>query len=166
MTGARLYLLDTNVCIQAARHYYAFDIAPLFWVALIEQAANGRVRSIDRVKTEIDKGNDDLKDCTDDNFHQWFESTDADDVVEAYADIMLWASQQAQFTDAAKAEFAGAADGWLVAFARARGYVVVTLERFDPLVRRRIPIPNVCEAFDVEQVDTFELLRALGVTLG
>ncbi|MCL6576098.1 MAG: DUF4411 family protein [Kyrpidia sp.] len=31
----------------------------------------------------------------------------------------------------AKADFAGGADGWLVAFARTRGYVVVTHEQFD-----------------------------------
>lgn len=166
MTSARVYLLDANVAMQAARHYYAFDIAPLFWEALISQAANGRVRSIDRVKAEIDKGNDDLKDWANDSFDEWFESTDIDEVVEAYAEIMQWASEQTQFTEAAKAEFAGVADGWLVAYARARGCVVVTLEKLDRTVRRKIPIPNVCEAFAVECVDTFGMLRALGVTLG
>ena len=166
MTGARLYLLDANVCIQAARHYYAFDIAPPFWAALIAEAAKGRVRSIDRVKDEIDKGNDDLEDWANDSFREWFESTDSEDVVAAYGEIILWASQQDQFTEAAKADFASVADGWLVAYARARGCVIVTLEVFDPNVKRRIPIPNVCEAFGVDYVDTFGLLRALGVTLG
>ena len=30
--------------------------------------------------------------------------------------------------------------------------------------RRKVPIPNVCAAFDVEYLDTFEMLKALGTT--
>lgn len=44
--------------------------------------------------------------------------------------------------------------------------IVVTLEKFDPQVRRKIPIPNVCQAFGVRFIDTFGLLRTLGVRLG
>ena len=43
------YLLDAKIMVQAARSYYAFDIAPL-WRKLIEYAAEGRIRSIDKVK--------------------------------------------------------------------------------------------------------------------
>ena len=30
-----MFLLDANVLINAARHYYAFDIAPVFWDKLL-----------------------------------------------------------------------------------------------------------------------------------
>lgn len=166
MTGVSVYLLDANVFIQAARQYYAFDIAPRFWDALITEAANGRVRSIDRVKGDLDKGKDDLKNWANCHFHQWFDSTDAGDVLAAYKSIMIWASQQNQFTDAARAEFASGADAWVVAYAKARGCVVVTQERFDPNVKKKIPIPNVCRAVNVDYMDTFQLLRTLGVRLG
>jgi hypothetical protein len=166
MTDVPQFVLDANVFIEAAKRYYAFDIAPRFWQALIAEAANGRVRSIDRVKKEIDDGENELKRWANDSFHEWFDSTNAEDVVETYRRTMVWAHQQNQFTDAAKAEFASKPDAWVVAFALARGCIVVTEEKFNPEVKRRIPIPNVCRAFNVQCIDTFELLRTLGVRLG
>lgn len=168
MIAPRTYVLDSNVFIESARRYYAFDIAPAFWQALIEHAENGRLQSIDRVKAEIDRGKDELKGWANGQFHQWFVSSDQPDVIEAYRQIITWAYGQGQFTDAAKAEFAREenADAWVVAYARAKGRVVVTDERFDPSIRSRIKIPNVCQAFGVQCVDTFQMLRELGVRLG
>ncbi len=76
---------------------------------------------------------------------------------------MGWVQAQDQFSDAAKADFAAGADGWLVAYARAKEHIVVTHEVLDPSIRRKVPIPNVCEAFNMEYRDTFEMLRQLGV---
>lgn len=162
------YVLDSNVFIEAANRYYAFDIAPSFWQALIDHAWNGRVQSIDRVKADIDRGNDTLKDWANKDFHQWFTSTDQPDVIEAYRQIMVWANDQGQFTPSAKAEFADKknADAWVIAYAKAKGSVVITHEVFKPDIKRRIPIPNVCRAFGIQYVDTFQMLRDLGVTLG
>lgn len=95
MCPASTYILDTNVFIEAARRYYALDIAPGFWDALISIASEGRILSIDKVKVEIDYGNDALKDWADGSFHQWFVSTDQDDVLYAYASVMQWAQSQA-----------------------------------------------------------------------
>jgi len=100
------------------------------------------------------------------SFHGQFASTEDDDVIAAYREIMIWSQAQTQYTDAAKAEFAAVADGWLVAYALAKGYVIVTLEQFDPNIKRRIKIPNACEAFGVEYIDTFAMMRALGAKLG
>ena len=169
MNGTPLYVLDANVFIEAAKGYYAFDIAPSFWEALITEAAHERVLSIDRVKNEIDRGDDDLKQWAGSSFHPWFVSTDTEDVVEAYRKIMLWAHHQTQFTDAAKAEFSRTenADAWIVAYSLTKeSVVVVTLERFDPNVKRKIPIPNVCQGFNIQYIDTFEFLRTSGVRLG
>ena len=81
---------------------------------------------------------------------------------------MQWAYNHAQFTDAAKAEFASEdnADAWLVAYALAKRYVLVTHEQFNAKVRRNIPIPNVCQEFSIQCVNTFQMLRTLGVRLG
>lgn len=159
------YVLDADVFIEAARRYYAFDIAPGFWQALIRHADNGRVMSIDRVKDEIDRGRDELKEWANDSFHDRFASTGSEDVIDAYRRVIAWVQGQSQFTGAAKAEFAKGADGWLIAYAIAKGYVVVTHEQIDPNIRRKVPIPNVCEQFNVRYVDTFEMLRDLGVRL-
>ena len=158
-----VYLLDSNVFIQAARRYYAFDLAPRFWEALVLQADAGQIRSIDRVKSELKRGKDGLATWAIEAFSAAFASTDDTDVIRSFAEIMTWVQAQGQYSDAAKADFARGADGWLVAYARLNNCVVVTHEVLDPNVRRRVPIPNVCEVFGVIFMDTFEMLRALGV---
>ena len=75
---------------------------------------------------------------------------------------MGWIDAQVQFTGAAKEQFARGADGWLIAYAKAMGYVVVTQEQISADVRRRVPIPNVCTEFGIRYVNTFEMLRELG----
>ena len=79
---------------------------------------------------------------------------------------MIWSQGQAQFTTAAKAEFARVADGWLVAYALAKVCIVVTHEQFNLEAKARIMIPNACQAFGVKYVDTFQMMRELGVRLG
>ncbi|AZF90254.1 MAG: DUF4411 family protein [Phage 5P_2] len=168
MNAPSVFVLDANVFINAARHYYAFDIAPAFWEQLVQLAAKGRIVSIDRVRDELLRGNDELAEWAKKNFHGYFDETVDAAVLEVYRQIMIWAQQQSQFIEAAKADFACAdnADAWLAAYAKVKGYIVVTHEKFDPNIRRKIPIPNVCQAFGVSYVDTFEMLRLLGVRLG
>ena len=65
-------------------------------------------------------------------------------------------------------EFAGeeVADGWLAAYAKSRtSTVVVTLEEFNAQARRKVQLPNICKAFEVEWITPFEMLRRLGVEL-
>ncbi len=158
-----MYVLDADVFIEAARRYYAFDIAPPFWESLIHHAVNERVQSIDRVKEELERGRDELATWAREHFNDAFASTNEEDVIQSYTEVMRWVQAQDQFSDAAKADFAAGADGWLVAYAKSRGHIVVTHEVLNPTIRRRVPIPNVCKAFDVSCRDTFEMLRELGV---
>lgn len=159
------FVLDTNVFVEAARRYYAFDIAPAFWEQLESQARAGRLQSIDRVKDELARGKDELAQWANGQFHAYFASTASQDLLRAYGEIMNWAYAQTQFSANAKADFAQVdnADAWVVAYAKAKGCVVVTHEQYDRNIRRKIPIPNVCQAFGVSYVDTFEMLRQLGV---
>lgn len=158
-----IYLLDANVFIEAARRYYAFDIAPPFWEILVHHAANELLHSIDRVKHELERGKDELASWATNQFNDAFASTDEEDVIESYSEIMSWVQAQGQFLDAAKADFATGADGWLVAYAKAKDRIIVTHEQPANDARRKVPIPNVCEAFGVSYVDTFEMMRRLGV---
>ncbi len=158
-----IYVLDANVFIEAARRYYAFDIAPPFWERLVHYASNGRVQSIDRIKEELERGKDELATWARDNFSDAFASTNEENVIESYTEIMRWVQDQSQFSDAAKADFATSADGWLVAYARSNGCIVVTHELPATDVKKRVPIPNICDVFDVSYIDTFKMLRELGV---
>jgi hypothetical protein len=156
------------VLIQAARQYYAFDLAPAFWLALIDLASNGRLLSIDRVRAELEQGKDELAEWADHAFHSWFVSTDESEVLEAYGATMQWAQAQPQYLHAALAEFANAknADPWLVAYAMAKGCTVVTQEQPHPDSKRKIFIPDVCQALGIAFTDSFAMLRALQVRLG
>lgn len=79
-------------------------------------------------------------------------------MVEAFQAMVTWVNSVPQFMPAAKAEFAAAADGWLIAFAKVNKSIVVTHEEYAPDVQRKVPIPNVCLEFNVECVNTFEML--------
>ena len=166
---APTFLVDADVFIAAKNRYYAFDICPGFWNGLVHHARNGTARSIDRVKSELLAGRD-----TED-LVQWvkndlpagfFLDTNAEDVLAAYAEVMLWVQQRPQYVDSAKAKFATEADGWLVAYAASRDGVVVTNEQPRPDSRNRILLPDVCDQFGVTYRDTFFLLRQLGIRLG
>ena len=74
--GNVAYVFDANVFIEAARRYYAFDLAPRFWESLVEHANNGRIESVDRVKQELERGKDELAEWADSCFVHAFASTD------------------------------------------------------------------------------------------
>lgn len=166
-------MLDANVFIEAKKHYYAFDIAPGFWQTLSALARGGQIHSIDRIEKQLTPQ---MSDGTYDELAQWiidgnmngaFVSSDNEAVGEAYAEIMKWVQDNPQFSDDAKFRFANDPDGWLIAYAKVRldgkNYVVVTHERLDMKIERKAPIPNICQAFNIEWITTFEMLRRLGI---
>jgi len=157
------YVLDANVFIEAAQRYYAFDIAPPFWASLIHHAKSGQIVSIDWVKKELEKGKDELADWAQNEFSNAFKSTDDEEVTRAFSDVMSWVYNHGQYTDYAKSDFAKGGDGWLIAYVKAYGGIIVTHEVLAPNAKKKVPIPNVCRAFDINYIDTFTMLRALGV---
>lgn len=161
------YVLDANAFIQAKRRFYAFDFCPGYWRALKWYQQQGRLGSVDHVKTELLKGADDLAQWVTDEFPtEGFSQTSTSAIAAVYSQMLGRVMAQPQFFDSAKAEFQQVADGWLAAYAKANGHVVVTLEEFDPFIRKKVPLPNVCRAFDVATITPFEMLRRLNVRLG
>ena len=77
--------------------------------------------------------------------------------------MVTWVNSEPQFSPVAKTEFADVADGWVIAYAKANGLIVVTHEEYAPDAKKRVPIPNVCLEFDVGYVNTFDMLRELGI---
>lgn len=55
-----MYLVDANVLIEAKNRYYAFDIAPGFWAWLDRAHRQGAACSIDSVREELLRGDDEL----------------------------------------------------------------------------------------------------------
>ena len=162
MPTDKKHLLDANVFIEAKRRYYAFDLCPGFWECLVWHHQEACVQSIDRVKRELELGGDDLQEWVASAMPATcFVSSDDPSVISQFSQMLTWVQGQAQFSPEAKAEFAAKADGWLIAHAKARNLVLVTQEVFARDARRKVPMPNVCEAFDVAYVDTFTMLRDL-----
>ncbi len=158
------YLLDSNVFIEANRRYYAFDLCPGFWESLSIYHSKDLICSIDRVKTiEFAKGHDDLKEWADSKISKkFFVASDGEDVQASYAEAMQWVQDQKRFYPFAKTEYAESVDGWLIAYARAKGMILVTHEEPAPESKKQVKIPDVCNAIGVQCVNTFDMLRALG----
>jgi predicted nucleic acid-binding protein len=161
-----MFVLDTNIFVEAYKRYYSFDIAPIFWRSINEKAEKKLVLSIDRIYQEINKynDNDELKIWINGKFKEFFVSTDSEEVFNAYREVIQWAVNQPQYQDGAKSEFASVADSWLIAYAKAYNYTVVTHEEYKPDIKRKIPIPNVCRAFGIPYINTFEMLRQLNIS--
>jgi hypothetical protein len=157
------WLLDTSVLITARNSYYHPDFHPGFWDALIARHTSGHIHSVDRVRSELEKIEDDLflwmKDSVPSSF---FVATTDEAILSRYTDLQEWVNKSPQFTAAARRDFAGNADAWLIAAASSRGDTLVTCEAFSRDARKTVPIPNVCREFGIAYQNTFEMLRGIG----
>ncbi len=160
------FVLDSDVFIAAKNSYYAFAICPGFWESLIHHHSESHICSIDRVRGELLAGQrtEDLVQWVRESLPAaFFRDTVSADVLQAYADIMLWVQRNSQYLDPAKAKFATEADGWLAAYAMVHESIVVTNEQPRPQSRSRILLPDVCDHFRVTYQNTFLMLKDLGV---
>ena len=160
-----LYVLDANVFIAAWRDHYPPQVFPGLWEALENQCCLGRIRSIDRVQDEIESPPE-LVVWLSAIRQEMIASSAEVDVAVVYAQMQAWAEQAEQYTNAAREEFARVADCWLAAYAKAHGATVVTNEKSNSTIQRRIPLPNVCaeNAFDIRVVTLVEMLEELEIT--
>ncbi len=165
MTDQPALLLDSDVFIAAKNAYYAFDICPGFWRGILRAHADGRVRSIDRIRSELLSGRkeEDLVQWVEKVPDAFFLDSTSSEVSSRYADIMLWVQRNPRYFDRAKAKFATEADGWLAAYSMVHGTVVVTNEQPRPESRNRVLLPDVCAQFNVPFRDTFVMLRELAI---
>ena len=157
-----MFVLDTNVFIAAHHDYYDPNFCPGFWACLEHFTQADRLLSIDRVRKEIQSPTE-LVDWTKKASSKLFRSTTEIETVDAFKKMQRWVNTNDQFKTAAKDEFSRVADGWLVAYAKVNNAIVVTHETFDPNVKRRVPIPNVCKQFGVDVLNTYGMLQQLGV---
>ena len=159
--GQVRYALDANVLIAAHRNYYAPDLCPGFWECLAYHLQAGRLLVIDRVRSEI-KYPDKLVEWMDEQVSSIAPvSTAKQSIIHIYRQMMRWVYGNDQFTDAAKDKFGRVADGWLAAYAKESGAVVVTDEVKNPDIKKDVPIPNLCDEFGVRCINTYAMLREI-----
>lgn len=165
-----VYLIDSNTFMTAARTFYSFDYGPKFWDFIEVQAKNNALASIDKVFEEINKGNDALKNWAKENFLYYFLTTKEEPIFQKYAELVQWAeNQHNHYTRNAIDEFMKEdnADPWLIAYSLAKNgnYTIVTFEKVNKNKKNKIPIPNVCDYYQIYYCDLFEMLRNLNFQL-
>ncbi len=162
-----VYLLDSNIFIQAHRMHYPFDVVPGFWNKLIELSNNALILSIDKVKKEIcDTGNpDQLSVWLEEKINEDF-FVDSSPCVDIYGEIAVWTYENTHFLQSAKDEFLSTdlADPWLIAYAKKNDCIIVTHEVSQPERKNRIKIPEACIHFGVRFISPIQMFRELGET--
>lgn len=154
------YLLDANTLIEAKNRYYSMTTCPAYWHWVQRSRGAGVVASIEPVGLELRRGNDELAEWAKDQEGLFLAVSD-EATQQAFVNVAAHvAAQAAGMKPGALEEFLNGADPWLIAKALAlNGAVVVTHEQFNPQIRRKYSIPNVCQHFGVPWIDTFELLK-------
>jgi len=155
-----MYLLDSDVFINAKNRHYGFDIVPAFWDWLRQANAAGRVYTVERCAEEVMAGGDELAD--------WMHAQAATLALKpsptgqpALEAVSRWAVA-AGYRQGAAADFLSVGDYFLVAQALSHGYAVVTQEEPAPLSQKKIKIPDACRAVGVQWMSPFNMLRVEG----
>lgn len=154
------YLLDANTFIEAKNRYYGMEICPGYWEWLIDKNKSHALSSIDMIRNELEKGNDDLAVWAKNN-KVLFQSCHDIPTQKAYAKVARYAATLPNLKPGALNEFLAVADSWLIAKALATSSIIVTHEQHNPDAKKKILIPNICSHFNVKWMDTFELLTEL-----
>ncbi len=145
------YSFDTSAIIGAWRRRFPPDIVPSFWERLDELIEDGSVRSIQEVRSELERKDDDV--------FRWAKDRDSlfvpvtKDVIESARHVMR------QFPALVSQNGRSAADPFVIALARLHGANVVTDEK--PATKRgHVAIPNACQGLSVVCHDIFDFVRA------
>ena len=150
------YLLDANVFIQAKNLYYGLDFCPAFWEWLIINNKEKRVFSIEKVGDEINAVADELSGWASECGPEFFLKPDAA-ILPALTSVSTWVTNQ-NYEPAAVNTFLQVADYYIVAYALAHNYTVVTHEIVSTTLKK-IKIPNVCIGLNIKCMTPFEMLR-------
>ncbi len=141
------------------------DIYPSFWKVLSNLANSGEFRSIKKVEEELRKGKDELVEWIDKELPKDFFFTATPGTLTNLSKVIQWTMGNSVYTPAAKNEFAMVADSWIILEALTQSMSVVTLESPDPLCKKRVKIPDVCNAVGVKYCSLNDAFRELGVTI-
>lgn len=163
-----VYVVDTNFFIQAHRAHYPLDVVSSFWNKVKELAENESIISIDKVKHEIYRNNDALKQWCEENLPDDF-FKDTSNITAAYSQVVSWATARSNhFLPNALNEFLDSeeADAFIVAYVLSENHdrVVVTQEISEPRSKKKVKIPDVCNGLNVNYVNVMTMFRELGET--
>lgn len=157
------YWLDSNVFIEGFKGPYAFDIAPRFWDLIDEMIHSGRLSCPVRVYDELQDVQDELARWTQER-RQLGLFVEPNPVVQEIFKAIAADVMQRYPDNQARRRFLDRADPWIIAHAIANDGSVVTLEAIVPGTSQQVKIPNVCNRLNVRFINTYDMLRELGVS--
>jgi hypothetical protein len=163
-----IFVVDSNFFINAHRDTYPLDVAPSFWLKVQELASDGKIISIDKVKSEIfDNHEDELKEWCEAHLGDDFFYDSTSVLSTTYPNVIQWAdSRSPRYLQRALDEFLDAdqADAFLIAFALSdpSRYTITTLEISAPTGVNRVKIPDVCNGLGLNSCNTISMFRQLG----
>lgn len=160
-----MYILDSDVLIQAHREYYSFSLCPAFWDWLVAEGAANRLASIDPVREELMKGRDELSEWAEMN-PGFFRPIDSHTLSVGAPKTSKWAREctSPKYTIAAISDFFGKADFHLISFCLAHGHTLISREQTNNSAGR-IMIGNACRDLKVCRATLFKALQESGVIL-
>lgn len=162
------YCLDTNVLIEPSKGWYAFDIAPSFWEALLDWNEQNIVCSIQPVFDEIIKHKEesDLVQWVELNHKTFFLPIDESTLVQyTYIANLVSTLYESYLVE----DFLKCADPFVIAYTKAHDLILVTDEKprnegkspNGKIGGKKIKIPNVCDRVNVRYISTTDMLRDL-----
>lgn len=158
------YIFDTNIFIRS-KNEMPMDIWLTFWERFRDMVNSGEIFTSVTVKEEIDKGKDELTEWLRQNAPKSFYLSLDADVMAQYTITQNWAKSNSLYTQTALNTFANVADAYLVATAAAKNMTLVTYEGSNPNSKKRVMIPDVCNALGVRYCDLNTVLREMGITI-
>lgn len=109
--------MDSNALIQAKNQFYRFDFCPGFWDWVAIEHAKGMLYSIEKVKDELEDGQEELANWASNIIHASFFVSPTVEVVTIQTVVSQWVNAQQIYSQPEKAKFLAKADPWLVAVA-------------------------------------------------
>ena len=161
------YLIDSDVLIGAQNGYYNNHFCKAFWEWLEQGHRGGLFFSIDKVKEEIKKGDKEdflVKWINKEDLNSFF--LDSKTCLLEYSRILNWANEDwTKGKDRNKTRKAlenisaeHKADAWLVAYAIANKFMIVTNEVSSKDSLTNIKLPDIAEAFNIKAYSLHKLL--------
>lgn len=167
-----MFLLDSNIYISFYERYYPVEIFPSFWdeftkilntriiipKVVVDENYQSQWFAKEYLKTNYQKQLFDHKTC----MKEWGEVLEYISESSFYNDKALWSDRGWANEHIA--------DGWLIAIAKNKGYVIVTDEMANINLNSNYPsknakLPDVAKAFDVKCISRLDFFREIGLKI-
>ncbi len=158
-----LYLFDANILVEAHNRYYGLDFAPGFWEFIEREAKKTTLKSNDMILDELKSYGDAVSSWVEERKDEIFDILSQEEEIQKYfAEIADYVNTHPVYSAAEKARFLGGADPWLIAACKYMDATLVTHEVLVPDNSTKVKIPNIASEFEVNTINTFDMIRSLG----